>query len=327
MNSTNLVFLISLPRSGSTLLQRILSNHQEISTLSEPWLMLPLCYLQKDSGIYTEYNHGWARRALHDFIHQLPNQQHDFSSALRSFAQQLYGLSNPLNSKYFLEKTPRYYLIIPEIHNIFPNAKYIFLFRNPLQIFSSIIESACNNRFLLHEYIIDLHCGPSLLAEGYNFLKAQSHAVYFDELVTNPEIVVQQIFDYLDLSYAEETVKNFHNNFLYGQMGDKSKSIQYKQIETDVTEKWRIVLNNRFRKYMAKRYINSLSSNVLFTFGLDKANILKAIDHIDIKNKRLLTDIVYFSLGTFYRLFEAPMFVNKIRNRKRDKSISFLMHR
>ena len=35
------IFLFSLPRSGSTLLQRVLMSHKDIASVAEPWLMLP----------------------------------------------------------------------------------------------------------------------------------------------------------------------------------------------------------------------------------------------------------------------------------------------
>lgn len=44
MNGKNLIFIVSQPRSGSTLLQRILSAHSQICTTSEPWLALPLLW-------------------------------------------------------------------------------------------------------------------------------------------------------------------------------------------------------------------------------------------------------------------------------------------
>jgi hypothetical protein len=36
-----LVFLISLPRAGSTLLQRLLMGHPLVASCGEPWLALP----------------------------------------------------------------------------------------------------------------------------------------------------------------------------------------------------------------------------------------------------------------------------------------------
>lgn len=37
----NLIFLISQPRAGSTMLQKVLGSHPEIHTVSEPWVALP----------------------------------------------------------------------------------------------------------------------------------------------------------------------------------------------------------------------------------------------------------------------------------------------
>ena len=71
---TNPIFLFSLPRSGSTLLQRLLGGHPDIMTVSEPWLLLPLCYALKAEGLLSEYNNGWATKAINDFIMEFPNK-------------------------------------------------------------------------------------------------------------------------------------------------------------------------------------------------------------------------------------------------------------
>ena len=46
-NEKNLIFIISPPRSGSTLLQRILNNSSEIETTSEPWFLLHYLGIKK----------------------------------------------------------------------------------------------------------------------------------------------------------------------------------------------------------------------------------------------------------------------------------------
>lgn len=50
----NLGFLVSLPRSGSTLLQRIVSNHPDIHTVAEPWFMLHPLYALKRGEFIAE---------------------------------------------------------------------------------------------------------------------------------------------------------------------------------------------------------------------------------------------------------------------------------
>lgn len=50
MSDSNLIFLISQPRSGSTLLQKLIATSNQIDTLQEPWLMLHPLYALKDHG-------------------------------------------------------------------------------------------------------------------------------------------------------------------------------------------------------------------------------------------------------------------------------------
>ena len=56
----DLIFLISQPRSGSTLLQRMLAGHSWIQTSAETWLMLHPAYGLRHQGIQTDYRAGWA---------------------------------------------------------------------------------------------------------------------------------------------------------------------------------------------------------------------------------------------------------------------------
>ena len=60
------IFLICSPRTGSTLLQRILASHSKISSEGETHLLLPLLYAIRKEGVYSEYNH---QQTFRDFSH------------------------------------------------------------------------------------------------------------------------------------------------------------------------------------------------------------------------------------------------------------------
>ena len=72
-SSPEIIFIISQPRSGSTLLQRILGSHKEIYTTSEPWLMLSPIYAARKSGVQAEYDHQLSRCALKEYLTVLPD--------------------------------------------------------------------------------------------------------------------------------------------------------------------------------------------------------------------------------------------------------------
>ena len=81
----SLVFVISPPRAGSTLLQRMMGAHSEIFTHPEPHLISPIAHL----GVYgnvdkAPYDHINAAEATKSFIEGLPGGEQDYLDALRA---------------------------------------------------------------------------------------------------------------------------------------------------------------------------------------------------------------------------------------------------
>ena len=61
-----------------------------------------------------------------------------YKGEVKKLALQLYSKEG-LPGKYVLDKTPRYYHILPELLELFPKAKFVLLQRNPLSVFASIL--------------------------------------------------------------------------------------------------------------------------------------------------------------------------------------------
>ncbi len=68
------IFIFSLPRCGSTLLQRVLMSHKEIGRC-RTLAALPFLYAQKQYGTLAEYAHSGVFRALNTFINNLPENR------------------------------------------------------------------------------------------------------------------------------------------------------------------------------------------------------------------------------------------------------------
>ncbi len=309
----NIIFIFSLPRSGSTLLQKILMSHSKIDSVSEPWILLPFLYTLKPEGVFTEYDAGTCYRAIQDFISNMPNKEQDYINAIRSFAISLYDKICDPNARYFLDKTPRYYLIIQLIADLFPNAKFIFLFRNPLEVLASIIKTWGKGKFKIYHSYLDLYEGPKLLAQGYRQFKERSLKIRYNDLVISPEATLRKIFEYLELEYKVDVINYFSKIKLKGRMGDPY-NYRYIKIEKKSLENWKKILCFRFRRFFAKRYLKYLGESIHNTFGFDINDLLSQLKSLKVSNRHIFSDILNYYGGALSRILELPMQKKRLRN-------------
>ena len=202
----NLIFMISQPRAGSTLVQRTLGSHPDIHTMPETWTMLNSLYALKNEGYEAEYNSEWARLAVRDFLHRLPNGESSYYEGVAKMHSYLYQLAlEQSGKKIFLDKTPRYFHIIPELHKTFPEATFIILFRNPLAVLCSMITTWIKgNEHWSHlsKYQADLLLAPSLLIEATKLIpSSQLIKVRYEDFISQPEKNIREICGALQIKY------------------------------------------------------------------------------------------------------------------------------
>lgn len=302
------IFIFSLPRSGSTLLQRILMSHKDIASVAEPWLLLPFLYVTKQEGVLSEFSQALSSMAIKDFIDNLPNKENDYYKELNSFVNILYAKQCKNNEIYFLDKTPRYYFIIPEIVKVFPNAKFIFLFRNPVHVMSSMVQTWGNGRLKdLYQHERDLILGPKALSDGYALLKDQAFAIQYEVYVTNPEKYIKELCSYLEIMFDDSMLTSFTDQDIKGRMGDSTGILEYNTISHGSLEKWKTTFNTPFRKKLLYKYIENIDENILSMQGYSKKDILNEINVYKCNAKNSIRD-------WFDYLFSSNMQKISIRN-------------
>ncbi len=266
----NLIFLISQPRAGSTLLQRILSNHPEVHSISEPWLMLHPLYQLKNDGYEAEYNARWAFKAFQGFLSELPKKEETYIDAVRLMYGFLYNkVLLQEDAIYFLDKTPRYYFIISELYNVFPEAKYIFLFRNPLDVLTSILNTWVNYEWRnLRYFSHDLFDAPDLLLKGRNQINDQSIVVHYETLVQEPKATLQTICSKLGLNYYSGFSNYGMTNMPMWDYGDK-KIYTLNKPEPSNAGKWLDAAGNPQYWRLLNEYLEILGREKTGLLGYD----------------------------------------------------------
>lgn len=296
------IFLISLPRSGSTLLHKLMATSPDIATTSEPWIALPVAYMRRRHGILTEYWQDSCADALDDVAAHSKGGEQGFREAQARFIREIYAnLSAGCEARYFLDKTPRYYLIADFLKEAFPDARFIYLFRNPLDVMSSILKSWHKDTFSPHlrSNDVDLWSGPELLAQAYLRDRDRGVRVDYEELVTEPGAVLDRLAAFLDLRLPADTLDSFSDIDFSGRMGDPAGGRRYDGIAANSVGRWTDAVSNPYRRAFLRSYIRALPNEVLEAFHIDREELLATLANAPVGTKGLLRDLAGIN---WYRL-------------------------
>jgi glycosyltransferase involved in cell wall biosynthesis len=277
----NLIFLISQPRVGSTLFQRLLAGHPEVHTTAEPWVMLHPLYALKENGIKAEYRVDLAQQGLTDFLMQVPEGIELYKRALRKFGSTLYNrILESSGKRFFLDKTPRYYHIIPELFSIFPEANFIFLLRSPIAVLSSVLKTWFGNcvEDLQIENLIDLVKGPVCLLDGIKKLKEKAIVVEYESLVKSPEKMMLRVCNRIGIPYYGDMLEYGRNPKPKGEFGDPVGIYKHNRPVTDNIDKWQ---NNIFSPEfveISNQYLEILGSDIVSKMGYNFKEIKQKLN-------------------------------------------------
>ena len=277
----NLIFVIGPPRSGSTLLQRMLGSHSSIQTHPEPHIVTPLAHLgyfaTVDRAPYDQIN---AAEAIREFVSALPAGESDYLDACRAYTDVLYGRMLASSSRQmFLDKTPAYALVLPFLAKLYPRARFVVLTRHPLAVMSSYANS-----FFEGDWEAALAFNP--IVERYlpaiaEFLRQDNvahHHLRYEDLVSEPESQLAAIFDFLGLPNEESAVNYGEHEHVDKSFGDP-KVRHHKRPNTASLTSWAADLTGDPAKLeLARRAVARLDPEDVATWGYDEKTLFAPLE-------------------------------------------------
>jgi Sulfotransferase family/Aspartyl/Asparaginyl beta-hydroxylase len=138
------VFIVAAPRSGSTLLYETLAAHGAVATLGGEahWLIEGVPELRPGAA-GVDSNRLTADAATAAIAESI-------RATVRERLQDAEGQPASGTAAIFLEKTPKNSLRIPFLKRVFPDARFVFLWREPRGNVASIIEAWRSGRWVTY---------------------------------------------------------------------------------------------------------------------------------------------------------------------------------
>jgi tetratricopeptide (TPR) repeat protein len=201
------IFIVGMPRSGSTLLEQILSAHSAIEGLGE----IPDLIVIAERLVFTA-KAGRSSLAHAEALRSLG------ADDCRSLGEQYLELTcqrRKPGRPYFTDKTLTNFERIGLIHLILPNAKIIDARRHPLDCGWSCFKSHFPGGQPFSHRLGDIgrHYVDyvRLMAHFDRVLPGKIHRVIYEDVVASPASEVRRLFDYLGLPFEEQCLR-FHEN-------------------------------------------------------------------------------------------------------------------
>jgi tetratricopeptide (TPR) repeat protein len=204
--ATDPIFIVGLPRAGSTLIEQILSSHSAVEGTME---------LPDIGAISRELGRRGARADRSAY----PEILRDLDPAeLRELGERYLEttrVQRKTGAPHFIDKNPRNWLHAGLIRLILPNAKIIDARRHPMSCCFAVFKQhfAFGNRFSydLSELGAYYRNYVGLMSHFDAVMPGHVHRVQYESLVQDTEAEVRRLLDYCELPFEDACLRFYEN--------------------------------------------------------------------------------------------------------------------
>ena len=207
-NSPDPIFVVGLPRSGSTLIEQILASHSAVEGTTE---LRAITYLAGRLG---------GKLKPTDLAVNYPDALAGLDALnLKGLGEEYLwraGAHRSLGKPFFIDKMPNNFAHIGLIQLILPHAKIIDVRRHPLACcFSNYKQHFGTGQHFSYSltdvgrYYSDY---VELMAHWDEVLPGKVHRVFYEDIVDNSEAETRRLLDYVGLPFEDSCLRFYEND-------------------------------------------------------------------------------------------------------------------
>jgi len=224
------IFIVGLPRAGSTLLEQILASHSQVEGTSELPDIISISRKlggksrQNPAGKYPECLAGMSAEQFRE----LGESYLETTRIQRS------------NTPFFIDKMPNNFRHIGLIHLILPNAKIIDARRHPMggcfSGFKQLFASGQTFTYGLEDIGKYYRDYVRLMDHWDAVLPGRIHRVQYEEMVADTDTQIRALLDYCELDFEDQCLRFYETD---RAIRTPSSEQVRKPIYTEGLEQWR----------------------------------------------------------------------------------------
>ena len=203
-NSFKLIFILGMPRSGTSLIEQIISNHKlvygagELSDLSQ--IITPNVFDKKHKLI--EFKNLNKLKSFCEFL------RNEYFNKLQRF--------DTSKKKIITDKAPKNFRWIGFIKLAFPDAKIIHCVRNPKDICLSIYKNYFVDRSMNYSYDLKeigkyYNIYEDLLEHYRNIFPNFIYNISYEKLIENKEEEIKKMLSFCGLEWDKNCLEHYKN--------------------------------------------------------------------------------------------------------------------
>lgn len=271
------VFIGGCPRSGTSLVQKILDLNTKVSAGPE------FDHLPRIANLYNSMIKGVANSRQLTYY-----SEDELTIKINNFIMSLFDSKLTKDISILSEKTPDNIFVFDLLLKIFPLAKFVFVVRDPRGVYSSFKEvkkrSIKNNvNVLLGNNIIDdINLINRYIDKGNRFYQENKKickVIHYEELLRDSEGVVRDLCEFIGVDFQTqmlETQRSNQTSELIRKIEDitgfYTEKMYDKKIDLENAVKWKNNLT-KFEKGLISYFFNLQNHSVLDVYNFSQKKI------------------------------------------------------